>query len=146
MLRGGQYLDPACPTVLGVSPTNLWDITPNKEGHPGSRYTAVCSMCCSRSAFFTRLTRALVVYTQGHVARQCNMLIPSRRIPEHSQHFPAAFLFVCALSGWYVAGTQHCSGPGSQLHSIRQRKLYPKTLSSFPLCHIYAAADALAVL
>ena len=32
------YLDPGCPTFLGVYPTNLWDITPKKEGHPGSRY------------------------------------------------------------------------------------------------------------
>ena len=31
------YLDPGCPTFFGVYPTNLWDITPKKEGHPGSR-------------------------------------------------------------------------------------------------------------
>ena len=38
-LNARPYLDPGCPTFLGVYPTNLWDITPKKGGHPGSRYT-----------------------------------------------------------------------------------------------------------
>ena len=36
-LHRHTYLDPGCLTTFGIYPTKMWDTTPRKEGHPGTR-------------------------------------------------------------------------------------------------------------
>ena len=51
-MLSGLYLDPGCPTFLGVYPTNLWDITPKKGGHPGSRFLGLILLGSCSGTYF----------------------------------------------------------------------------------------------